>query len=707
MIAIRSASLLLLFAALAPAQDVAADVADLLRHKDDADPALITRIAATKSREGAEGLVRAYEAVGSILRKREVLAALGSFDGVPDAEQPALAKVAQVAGSAEEPELRDAALSALGQSKRLGKHFLRQLVDSEASDAVREPALREHVRMAAAEDGEWYKRIWNLKQEQRKDKDGKILGAELNPIRELAFAGVQAFLSEDEVVEAMRREVDPKIRRAALNELKRRNSPKLGEMAAWVLDRVDFPGPDRAEAARILIDRDGPKVVGTFLELAKKRDVTTEDLRAEMARLIAALNDDATNKKVQKLVGKGKPHEKVFALIAAEKTADLKLVRKDLADPAIEVRRAASRVLGSRRDRDALPELRAMLAKGKNPGDQRLAVEAISAIEQGSSAWLAELVGLCAHADANVRNTAVEQLGLGRNLKHTPVLLQALEHADWSTRLAAVDALAEMRDKKSVGPLIERLGKDPGRLARRIGEVLWTFTAQPFDDDAGRWKQWWSEAGAGAGFELATAKEVEKAEQARELQRLRARTRAPAQFFGLQIESHRVIFVIDVSGSMLESMYGHYVGKRGAARIDVAREQTIAAIRNLDPAALFNVYAFSSGVARWREESAGTSDEASRAAAIEWVERLGAQGATNIYDSLKLAFADKDVDSIYLMSDGEPTNGEVIDPHRIREDVAFWNKHRKIKIHTVAIGANLELLEWLAADAGGKHVKMR
>ena len=36
------------------------------------------------------------------------------------------------------------------------------------------------------------------------------------------------------------------------------------------------------------------------------------------------------------------------------------------------------------------------------------------------------------------------------------------------------------------------------------------------------------------------------------------------------------------SSYMIESMYGHYVGKRAAARIDVAREQTIQAIRNLD-----------------------------------------------------------------------------------------------------------------------------
>lgn len=304
-----------------------------------------------------------------------------------------------------------------------------------------------------------------------------------------------------------------------------------------------------------------------------------------------------------------------------------------------------------------------------------------------------------------MRNAAVEQIGAGRNQRQVPVLLEALGHAAWSTRWAAIEGLLAMRDGRAVGPLIERLAVDPGRLGKRIGEVLFQLTAQPFGEDAGRWRAWWKEAAP--KFQVATAQEVEKAEQDRRAQRLGERTRSTAKFFGIRVESHRVIFVLDVSGSMLESMYGRYVGKRGAARIDVAREEVIRAIENLDQAALFNVYAFSSSVERWQKQSAGTNSPGSRAAAIEWVKRLGASGATNLYDALQQAFADQDVDTIYVLSDGEPTNGEVIDPARIRTDVAFWNKHRKIRIHTVAVGSSLEVLEWLAADSGGTHVKVR
>ena len=64
-----------------------------------------------------------------------------------------------------------------------------------------------------------------------------------------------------------------------------------------------------------------------------------------------------------------------------------------------------------------------------------------------------------------------------------------------------------------------------------------------------------------------------------------------------------------------------------------------------------------------------------------------------------------DVDTIVILSDGEPTVGPVTQPAMIRADVARWNEHRGIKIHTVSVGGSLEVLEWLAEDHGGKHVK--
>jgi hypothetical protein len=700
----------LLAAATALAQDdVDGWLAELRRKNDDADPALIEKVADAKTKAAAEGLLRLYDSMSSAYMQREIVRALAKFDGVAGADTLVLDKLANVAGSAEEPELREAALAGIIASSR-GHAVLKKLVDSDAPESVREPAMKAHVKQAMAEDAAWYRYVWNVKGERRKNPDKTIQALEQNTIRLLAFQGLAQGLGEEELVDALKSplEGDPKIKRAILQTMKDRKMPKTAEMAGWVLERVDMPGANRAEAARVLIDLEGVKAVNTFLELAKKRDVTSDDLREEMARLIGKLNDDATNKRVKGLIGKGKPHERVFAMMCNAANADPKVgeaIRKELGDKEAEVRKGACQVLGQRRDKAALPDLHKLLAQPKAPEDRRLAIEAISAIEQGSAAWLSELESTWAvHADRDVRNAALEQLAATKDVKYLPLFGAALEHADWSTRFVAIDALVTLRDKQGVPKLIARLKEERGRLAKAVAEALWKLTGQPFEEDYPKWQGWW--ASEGDKFTVITPADLEKAEKERELRRLKQRTRTGAKFFGIKVESHRVIFILDTSGSMLESVYGRYVGKHGAARIDVAKQELTQAIKNMDADAMFNVFTFSSGVTKWADKIA-TNNEETRKQALVWIDRLGASGGTDLYDAVKQAFEDKEVDTIFIMSDGEPTNGEIIEPSRIREQIAFLNKHRHVKINTIAVGGTFEILEWLAQDAGGSHVRIR
>jgi hypothetical protein len=706
---IRTLFLTILLAAPAQSQDdVQQWAAELLSKKDDADPALIEKLGAATTRAAAEGLAKAYDGMQSIFMRREIVRALARIAGSPDAEATALEKVAWIAGNTEDLEVRDAALLGLGQSARLGKRYLKQIVDSNAEDSIREQALRAHVKQATAEDADWYRYLWNVKEDRRKDADGKVLGAELQPIREIAFQALAAFLDEDQMVEALRLERSPKIRRAALKSMHERKMPKTSEMATWLLERVDAQGSERCEAARLLVTREGTKAFPYFLDRAKMREVTTEDLRMEMARLISAQNDDATNKKLVRLIGKGKPHERVFALAATQHLSDpkvLQAVRKELDEKDTEIRRAAAQALGIRRDKDSLSDLRRMLQKPKYPQDQSIAIDAISAIEQGGNKWLAELTELCGHKDRDTRNAALEQLARARSTRFLEALATALGHEDWTTRWIAIAGLESLRDKAVVPRLIARMEKEGGRLRRRIADALWQLTAQPYEEDVAQWQAWWQKEGA--AFKVVAQADLDKAERERENRRLRQRTRSGAKFFGIRLESHRVIFIVDVSGSMLESVYGRNMGKAGKPRIDVARDELTQCIKSLDPTAKFNVFAFSNGVERWNKEGVADNTDANRQAALTWVERLGAAGGTNIFDSLEFAFQDPEVDTIYFLSDGEPTAGALIDPHRIREEVAFWNRHRRIKIHTIAVGGNFEILEWLAKDSGGDHAKIR
>jgi hypothetical protein len=59
--------------------------------------------------------------------------------------------------------------------------------------------------------------------------------------------------------------------------------------------------------------------------------------------------------------------------------------------------------------------------------------------------------------------------------------------------------------------------------------------------------------------------------------------------------------------------------------------------------------------------------------------------------------------SFFFLTDGQPTAGKETDPTAIREAVRRWNAGRGVRIHTVAVGDNFPLLQWISSDNGGEH----
>ena len=68
-----------------------------------------------------------------------------------------------------------------------------------------------------------------------------------------------------------------------------------------------------------------------------------------------------------------------------------------------------------------------------------------------------------------------------------------------------------------------------------------------------------------------------------------------------------------------------------------------------------------------------------------------AAGGTNVYDALAAAFDDDRIDTIYLLTDGDPSAGEIVDAGTLREEVARWNSIRGIRIHCIAVGKDSPL----------------
>ncbi|MFT5284324.1 MAG: HEAT repeat protein [Planctomycetota bacterium] len=696
--------------------DLATLRAELLEHRDQADEILIAQLADLQTREAMEALLEVYDSMASIWMRSEVVRALSRFDKVENAFQPALEKVMNVATNATEPELRAVALEALGDAPKHGKTFLALIVNSPARDDVRIEAMRQHVRLATADDVAWYRAEYERKEAKpstkstpRSRRSEEALKVPIIPylpeIKRLAIEQLLLSLTDIELFGVFRDNRSLAIKRVALAELHGRENVDAAELARELLKRIDTPGVFRAFCAEIVTDIDGPKVLKEFLSYAKKQNVTQQVLRNKIADLLAEMDDPKVRKKIASLIGKGKPHEKAFALRATRNIHDKKIeasIRKGLRDRDPEVLMATLHAVGERKDQAAIKDLEKLLDKTKDTPVLETLLRTLSKIHGSHDEWVERLKGFADSEELNIRNAAIFELGRLQRRDLLKFFVKQLANSNWSTRLAAAKALEELRISESVGALVKRLPKESGRIAILLTKTLWRLTGKPFGNRSESWIAWWKNEGS----DFSPIGEDELAKLELELvERNQRQISTVAQFFGIKIESERVIFIIDVSGSMIEPLRAKHVGEEGKPRMDIAKRELAKVIKALDPNTLFNILKFSSDMKRWRDEGIATPTESSRDNALEYIQGFIPSGGTNIHGALKLAFEDLDVDTIVMLSDGEPSMGDTTDPGRIRAAVADWNETRGIQIHTVAIGSSLLLMEWLAEDSGGQYVE--
>jgi len=305
-------------------------------------------------------------------------------------------------------------------------------------------------------------------------------------------------------------------------------------------------------------------------------------------------------------------------------------------------------------------------------------------------------------------------------------VIAALGDSAWRVRALAVAICVHARLVEAAGPLIEALGKEPGRLRKDIDDALFALTGVRMYGDLDLWKKWWAanrERNARKAAELAAAGEQDKPPGGLEAVELEEgdeskRKGGTSAFYGIRTLSKRIVFVVDISRSMQDPAHAkpaatsgrkkdRYPAPGGASKLDIAKWQLHRAIEGLPKGAVFGVVVYSESYAVWEDELLAATPR-NKKKAHKFVEGLKGNGTTNICDSLDKA-SELGPDTIFLLSDGDPNRGRLSDLDALLEEFLERNVRARIVLHSIGIGeaAGSTFLKQLARRTGGRYVEFR
>ena len=265
----------------------------------------------------------------------------------------------------------------------------------------------------------------------------------------------------------------------------------------------------------------------------------------------------------------------------------------------------------------------------------------------------------------------------------------------WELRSVAYRYLTRFRDLGSIPALIERYGKEDGRLQQELSDALFAHTGTRCWSRE-EWDAWWRKNRQ--GHALPAAETVAAASKKKP-----SGGGSTASYFGIPLVSKRCIFLIDTSGSMNAKIGTD----KKRTRLDEVKKQLHDAVAKLPDDQWFNIYFYAGSPSpMWSDlrQAAG----AEREEVLERIKKTGiGPGGTNIFDSVERAFGNVEVDTIYLLSDGEPSAGRITEPMLIAEQVRRWNYGRQVVVHCISVGTNSKMMERLARESGGEYVFVR
>lgn len=292
-----------------------------------------------------------------------------------------------------------------------------------------------------------------------------------------------------------------------------------------------------------------------------------------------------------------------------------------------------------------------------------------------------------------------------------PALIAELRGDDWQRAAHAAKAADLLEPRPVVRPLIEALEvwiareaealREPipgaGRVRAELVETLERISGLSLGARPDRWRQWL------AGVE--NGEPVSRGADA---------TRAQSGFFGLELRSSAVVFVLDGSGSMGVVMPGQGTqsldGPRGPSRFGAAAAQVLGALDRRDGPIWFQVVVFNSHARRFAS-GARRADPERLKVLRGWLEAQEPAGGTRLGAGLDEIWPTgpatsrwrPDFDTVVVLCDGQTEEGA----DSMRAFLADGPLEHGIVFHAVQIGGGAApALKALVAGTGGRFVRV-
>ncbi|MGK0205671.1 MAG: Mg-chelatase subunit ChlD [Planctomycetota bacterium] len=227
-------------------------------------------------------------------------------------------------------------------------------------------------------------------------------------------------------------------------------------------------------------------------------------------------------------------------------------------------------------------------------------------------------------------------------------------------------------------------GKLSGLLLIKAHELLVSMTGAVYSaNQPAKWRELWDK-------EKDNIKVAQKRDTGPNLTGTKA-----AGFVGIPVQGSRVVFIVDLSGSMDWPM-DDQGGK--VKRLDYAKREILKATDGMSPDSMFNLVTFNGDdeADMWSKKLVSATKR-NKERFKKYVEKLRPLGGTNLWSGLEAALNIKlmeygnhyetTIDEIFLLSDGAPSVGDVQDPIEILRLVQEVNRFKEVRINTVFISS--------------------